>query len=250
MPATAASRRDDLDQIGAQRRLAAGQAHTCESRRRWRRGATSSISLAGSNSAAGANVRPRQRHAVDAAEIAMIDQRDPEIVDLSAEAILGHALPQYARSRSSAINVSRRSRYGVCGSDARELGAAFGVGDRFARVHARRRRSTRSPPAPRSCRLRLGSARRQTATKAGLRGSASTIGSDGLPSRRSMPTGLPVRDRIADRRRADRRSSWNAMPIDSPAAAHAPRSACARRPRGARAMRAAGAEQARPSCGG
>src|SRR6185295_8704221 len=56
----------------------------------------------------GDEAQPAQRHAVDAAQVAMVDDRDPEIVDRAAEAVERHgSLSVYAdlteRSRSLSV---------------------------------------------------------------------------------------------------------------------------------------------------
>ena len=74
-PSTAAMRRRDLDDVGAQRGLAAGQAELAEADARPRRGRRSRSPPAVSSSGEGTNEQAAQRHAVDAPQVAVVDDR-------------------------------------------------------------------------------------------------------------------------------------------------------------------------------
>src|SRR5207247_6998070 len=82
----------DLDQVGAQGGLAAGEAELPEAdvHRRPRHG----LDLGRREQlVAGDEGEPPQGHAVDAAQVAVVDQRDPQVVDLAPETVPRHWLP-------------------------------------------------------------------------------------------------------------------------------------------------------------
>ncbi len=81
---------DDLDEIGPQGGLAAGEPYAPESDRDG--GARDGLDLGRRQEIRGRKKRhPRERHAVHATEIAVIDQRDPQVVDLTIELVARHA---------------------------------------------------------------------------------------------------------------------------------------------------------------
>ena len=74
-PSIAAIRADDVDEVGAQRGLAAGEAELAEAHRH--RGPRDGLDLGGAQQLAGRDeAQPAQRHAVDAAQVAVVDQRE------------------------------------------------------------------------------------------------------------------------------------------------------------------------------
>jgi hypothetical protein len=76
----------DLDQVGAQRRLAAGQPELAEADSERRPGDQLDL-LRGQKLRRRDEREPAQRHAVDAAQVAVVDHRESQVVDLAAEAV-------------------------------------------------------------------------------------------------------------------------------------------------------------------
>ena len=100
-PGTRGDAAHDLDDVRPQRRLAAGEAELAEARRCTAARATVSISSAVSSSGEGTKRQPAQRHAVHAPQVAVVDDRDAQVVDLAAEAVFGRqpALTRWASRR-------------------------------------------------------------------------------------------------------------------------------------------------------
>lgn len=80
---------DDLDEILPQSRFASGKTDPAESN--GRRGLYDSLDLTAIEQILAGSVRDlAQRHAVDAAQVAVVGQGNPEIIDVPLEAIDGH----------------------------------------------------------------------------------------------------------------------------------------------------------------
>src|SRR5438552_10096885 len=99
--------RDDLDEVGTQRRLAARQPELAEPDPDG--GARDRFDLRrGQQVGRRRIVIARERHAVDAAEVAMIGERDAQVVDLAAESVARHGT-HLRPGRTSSQRVARRA---------------------------------------------------------------------------------------------------------------------------------------------
>jgi hypothetical protein len=87
----------DLDDLGAQRRLAPGEAELPEAD--GHRGAHHRLDLPrGQKLGRGDEAQPPQRHAVDAAQVAVVDHREAQVVDLAGEAVARQEGPPSVQS--------------------------------------------------------------------------------------------------------------------------------------------------------
>ena len=87
IPGTSLDRTHQLDQVGAQAGLAAGQTDLAEAGL-GRSAHDQQQLLAGQQLGAWHKVHPDRRHTVDTAQIAAIGERDPHIVDLPAKRVV------------------------------------------------------------------------------------------------------------------------------------------------------------------
>ena len=143
----------------------------------------------------------------------MVRERDPQVVDLAAEAVTRHPAgifgPRVSEVNEADCRVSRGGRRGVrASSRARSLAAEAGrrpeAAQRLRRAAwrpvPRRPRQHAAPPdagepGSTSAGVRSGVANERGAPRRRARARARS-GSDGLPSRRSMPRGFPVVGRM------------------------------------------------------
>ena len=80
---------DDLEQVGAERRLAAGQAELAKADAD--RGAHHQLDLGRRQQFfAGQEAQALERHAVDASQVAVVDNRNAEVIDFAVEGIFWH----------------------------------------------------------------------------------------------------------------------------------------------------------------
>ena len=195
--------------------------------------------------------QPAQRHAVDAPQVAVVDDRDPEVVDLPAEAIAGHlGHPQYAAIAKLCVNAPRRLTDGVGGSDARRATAAASrVGDGFAAYAARAAPLAHGSRANarRSRRLRLAVGATPDRRTSGLRGGRARSAATDCRRAGRCRRGLPVPRRIAVDVEEVVDASGTRCRSMPPQRRHRLDRARRRRPRGARRC-ARPARTATPSC--